>query len=234
MSRLALPARREDVGTWGPYMSALPNDKWRDYAMYVCTHPWAHGLLAEAARAAGFCQNSTPAQTAKFAWKLSKDARMIAAIGQLSRQITRSGAPEAANALLAVIRNPDHKDHVRAIEMVMGRTDPIETRQKIDVVHRTVDPDQEALEELRALRQLGTTRDKLLELFGSNGLDRIERLEAADNAQRAEHARVIDGELVESLQAPANLPAASSPLASPEIAASGAPARAKSDSEDDF
>jgi len=45
-------------------------------------------------------------------------------------------------------------------------------------------PDQEALEELRALRQLGTPREKLLTLFGHNGLDRIEALEAADTSRR--------------------------------------------------
>jgi hypothetical protein len=76
--------------------------------------------------------------------------------------------------------------------MVLDRADPVESRQFVEVVHRTVDPDQEALEELRALRQLGTSHEKLIELFGSNGLDRIERLEAADKLRRANEAKVID------------------------------------------
>ncbi len=62
----------------------------------------------------------------------------------------------------------------------------------IDVTHRTIDPDQEALEEMRAARKLGATRAKLLELYGANGLDRLEALEAVDNARRADAAKIIE------------------------------------------
>ena len=68
---------------------------------------------------------------------------------------------------------------------MLSRADPVETRHRMDVVHTTVDPDQEALEELRALRQLGTPREKLISLFGHNGLDRIEALDRAENDSRA-------------------------------------------------
>jgi hypothetical protein len=51
----------------------------------------------------------------------------------------------------------------------VDRLVPITTTQKIDVTHRVIDPDQEALEELRAVRELGTSREKLIELFGGNG-----------------------------------------------------------------
>ena len=54
----------------------------------------------------------------------------------------------------------------------------------------------QALEELRALRQIGATREKLLELFGGNGLARLERLEAADLARRAAEAKMIEGEVI--------------------------------------
>jgi hypothetical protein len=52
------------------------------------------------------------------------------------------------------------------------------------------------LEELRALRQLGTAREKLVELFGGNGLARLEALEAADIERRASKAKVVEGEVV--------------------------------------
>jgi len=52
------------------------------------------------------------------------------------------------------------------VTSLLSRSDPVETRHKMEVIHKTVDPDQEALEELRALRQLGTPREKLLGLFG--------------------------------------------------------------------
>jgi hypothetical protein len=76
------------------------------------------------------------------------------------------------------------KRHGDRMGMLLDRVDPIVSRHDIEVTHRVIDPDTEALEELRALRQLGATREKLLELFGHNGLDRIETLDAADTARR--------------------------------------------------
>jgi hypothetical protein len=95
------------------------------------------------------------------------------------------------------IRDPESKDHARFVAMALDRSDPVTTRQEIEVTHRNVDPDVEAIEELRAARQLGAPREKLLEVFGHNGLERIEALEAADAARRAREAKVIDGEAVE-------------------------------------
>jgi hypothetical protein len=193
-----LPARRNlDWGQLGPAMKALPNDEWRAFAEHYVTQRPGHGALTTAARLAGFGKNSTPTNLAKIAWRMSRDERMIAAIAELSRAIIRVGAPQAANALINLIHDPTHKDHARALEMVLSRSDPVETRHRMDVIHKTVDPDQEALEELRALRQLGTPREKLLALFGHNGLDRIEALDRADAARRADNARVIEGEVIE-------------------------------------
>ena len=45
-------------------------------------------------------------------------------------------------------------------------------------------------------RSLGTSRDKLLELFGGNGLARLERLEAEDMEHRATSAKIIEGSVV--------------------------------------
>jgi hypothetical protein len=187
---------RNDFGNWGPCMLALPNNAWREFVYRYVREKPRKGALVAAARAAGFCQNSTPATAAKLAWKMAHDERAIAAIAEESRKILRVAFPEGANALLNLVRDPEHREHGRAIGLLLERVFPAESRHSIEVVHKTVDPDQEALEELRALRQLGTTREKLLELFGSNGLDRIERLEAADNLRRSNEAKVIDGELV--------------------------------------
>jgi hypothetical protein len=105
----------------------------------------------------------------------------------------RAGGAAASKALMSLVDDRDHKDHARAISMVLARTDPEIQRHDMRVEHRVVDPDQEAAEELRALRALGTPRKKLLELFGPNGLSRIERLEA----KQAETAKVIEGEYKE-------------------------------------
>jgi hypothetical protein len=109
----------------------------------------------------------------------------------------RAGAPEAVNALYGMIRNPEHKDHARAVAMVLDRTDPVVSQQNVQVTHCVVDPDAEAVEELRALRALNTPREKLLELFGPNGLDRVERMEAADNSRRANAAKLIETDYTE-------------------------------------
>ena len=187
---------RQEWGQFGPAMKALPNDKWRDAVKYYITGKPGYGAQTHAAYRAGFGKpHTTPLVMAHIASRLFSDERVVAAIAEESRKIIRVGAPEAVAALLNLIRNPEHKDHARAIAIVLDRTDPVTTHQHIDVTHRNVDPQQEAIEELRALRQLGTTREKLLELFGGNGLARIEALEAADTVQRANNAKVIDGEV---------------------------------------
>jgi hypothetical protein len=194
---------RKDWGELGPAMQALPNEKWRAFCYHLTTQKPGHGALTRAARAAGFGINSTPTNLAKLAWRLSHDERVIAAVAEESRKVIRLGHPEAVNAVLNLVRNPKHRDHMRAVDAVLSRADPIEShsRHNIEVLHRTVDPDREALEELRALRHLGTPREKLLALFGHNGLDRIEALEAADTSRRADSAKVIEGKVVEMEQA---------------------------------
>jgi hypothetical protein len=190
-------ARKEDWGQLGPCMKTLPNDQWRAFAEAYATKKPGHGMLVEAAREAGFGVGSTPEIQAKIAWRLANDDRMIAAIAELSRKIIRVGAPEAANAALALVRNPEHKDHGRAIQWFLDRADPIETKHRMEVVHRNIDPDEEAIEELKALRALGTPREKLLELYGHNGLERLEDLASS-------RAKVIEHEPAESPPASRN------------------------------
>ena len=197
-----LPAHR-DEGELGPAMRALPNDRWRAFVEFYLLetfrngHKNNYGAQARAARQAGFgSAKSTPRALAHMAWARMRDDRMIAAIAEETRKLMRAGHPEAVKAVHNGVRDPTHKDHARFVAMVLDRADPVETRQFVEVTHRTIDPDIEALEELRALRQLGTSHEKLIELFGANGLDRIERLEATDKLRRANEAKVIEGELV--------------------------------------
>jgi hypothetical protein len=180
----------EDWGQLGPAMRALPSNKWRAFVEFYLLEEPGYGAQASAARLAGFGKpKTTPLNMARIASRLMRDDRMIAAIGEESKKIVRGGAPEAAKALLALVRDPAHKDHARAIGMVLARTDPETTLQNINVTHKILDPDQEAIEELRALRELGTPREKLLELFGANGL---ERLEAQELVRRSDQARVVE------------------------------------------
>jgi len=195
-------ARREQWGEMGPCMRALPSDRWRAFVeFYVAEtfrndHKNNHGAQTYAARAAGFGRpNSTPRSMASIAWNLMRDERIIAAVAEESRQMRRAASPEVVRAWLGVLRDPDHPGHIRAIQMGMDRDEPVTTHQSIDVTHRHIDPVAEEIAELRALRELGTSREKLVELFGSNGLLRLEKLEAADAAQ---NAKVIQGEVIDT------------------------------------
>jgi len=190
-------------GQLGPAMRALPNDRWRAFVEFYLLETYTngrknnYGAQAEAARKAGFGTPKTkPLHMANIAWRIMRDERMVAAVAEESRKYLRALAPKANKAIENGINDSTHKDHARFCAMVLDRSDPVTSHQQIEVTHRNINPDQEALEELRALRQLGTSRDKLIEQFGSNGLDRIERLEAADNLRRANEAKVIAGELI--------------------------------------
>jgi hypothetical protein len=192
----AADAGTETWGEQGPAMRALPNDKWRRFVRALVTGKGGHGSLVRAFRVSGF--NAQPKNQAREAHSMSRDERVIAAIAEESRKVIRVGHPEAVAALFGMIRDVSHRDHARAVAMVLDRCDPVVTTQKIDVTHRRLDADQEALEELRAARELGATREKLLTLFGGNGLLRLERLEAVELERRSENAKIIEGQIVEA------------------------------------
>jgi phage terminase small subunit len=194
------------------------SEQHREFVYHYVTAPPKKGSLVEAYRQAGYGAGSTPTIQAKAAWRLSRDERVIAAISEESKKILRVAFPEAANALVNLVRDDTHKEHGRAIQMIMDRVFAVETKHNIEVVHKTLDPDVEAVEELRALRKLGTVRDKLIELFGGNGLARIEALEAADAHRRAMAAKLIDAD--EVIEAEVVMPDASpdEPSAEPAYA----------------
>ena len=57
--------------------------------------------------------------------------RAIAAITEESKKILRVAFPEGANALLNLVRDPEHKEHGRAIALLLERTFPAETRHNV-------------------------------------------------------------------------------------------------------
>jgi phage terminase small subunit len=185
----------EDYGRLSPTMQAL-TEKQRAFVYHIVNGPTGYGSLTKAYAAAGY-KSAKRSTLTKEAHRLSHDERIIAAIAEESKKVTRIAHPEAVAALLNLIRDPSHKDHARAVAMLLERADPAESRHSVDVVHRHVNADQEALEELQAARELGASKEKLISLFGENGLLRLEKLEAADNLRRADAAKVISGEATE-------------------------------------
>jgi hypothetical protein len=196
---LASNKREDSWGELGPAVRALQNDRQRAFLQFYLwetfnnKRPKNYGAIAAAARKAGYGNpNTTAKNMGNIGWKLMRDPRMVAAVAEESRKYLRAGAPEAVAAVRALVRNPDHPGHVRGIQMTLDRADPVESRSFVEVTHISVNPDTEALEELRALRALGTSREKLIELFGENGLARIERLERLDTLRRSNEAKVIN------------------------------------------
>ena len=187
----------ESFGEMGEAMRALPNDRWRAFVRHYCSLS-GYGAPTEAYRRAGFGATSTKKIQAIDAHHLMRDDRIIAAIAEESRKILRGAHPEAINTVIEVMRDSQHKDRLKAANVILDRTDPQVTLQNISVTHKTIDPDQEALEELAAVRSIGASREKLIELFGENDLARLEKLEARQNSRRAEEAKMIEAKVVDN------------------------------------
>ncbi len=181
----------ETFGELGPAMRALPNERWRQFVyLYVTGRP-TRGA-AEAYRAAGF-GSTKPIDQARDAFKLLCDERIMAAVAELSKKHYRGAIPEAVQAVREIINDPNHRDRARVSMALIDRADPIVGKHQLEITGRvTLGADEEALEELRAARHLGVTREKLIELFGGNELPRLERLEAV----KAERAKIIDAEVI--------------------------------------
>jgi phage terminase small subunit len=191
---------RPDWGEYGPCMRALPSDRWRAFVEHLVLSAGEHGAQAAAARKAGFgTARSRPLTMAQIGSRLARDERVLAAVAEESRKVLRLGAPAAARALIKLVEDPTHKGHERAVMALVDHIDPTTTTHNLNVTHRALDADEEAVEELRALRELGTPRAKLLELFGPNGL---ERLEAQELVRRSDEARVINA-IPEAIDGPA-------------------------------
>jgi hypothetical protein len=131
---------------WGPAMAALPNDRQRAFvvALYDEEAPRkGDGLLIYAARAAGYgTATSSTKSLGVIANRIVHDGRVQAAIVEHSRSVLRAVPPEAIRALKDLIRDPKHRDHARAIAMVVDRTDPLQTMHTVKVEdHRPASPE---------------------------------------------------------------------------------------------
>lgn len=188
--------KEETWGEMGPAMRLLTEKQRKFVLAMLLDQGKRFGRLKRCAQLAGY--TGTPLTLRTTAHDLSRNPKIIEALNEEGRKLIHGGIyADAVVAVRNLVQDAAHRDHARAVGMVIDRVHPLTTHHSVDVVHRHENPDQVALEELKALRQLGATRDKLLELFGPNGLDRIEALEAAEIAQRAAAAKVIDGEAIE-------------------------------------
>ena len=163
-----------EIESWGETsatLRALPNAKWRTFVeRYVQGMP---PNAAKAYREAGFRSSTTIAQ-ARDAHRLLRDERVKAAVAELTQVYWRGAAPEAVAASLEIIRDVNHKDRARVAMSLINRVDPEITRSHLEITARRIlSPDEEALEELAALRKLKVAREAMVNAFGENGLARL-------------------------------------------------------------
>lgn len=125
-------AEEHDAEELGPAMLALPTDKQRAFVMALYSDdddvpPKGEGLYLFAAKAAGFgTETSSNKSLSVIASRLLRSPRVRAAIAEYSHTTLRAIPPEAVRALRAVIRDPKHRDHMRAINAIIDRVDPLE------------------------------------------------------------------------------------------------------------
>jgi hypothetical protein len=139
----------------GPAMRALPTDRHRAFvrALYTVRPGW--GARVKAAKVAGFGTATSSAQSmATIASRLSHDERVLAAIAEEDQKYIRSSAPRAMGALSRLIEDPKHKDHARALGMVLDRTMPLETVHNVKLKHDVTPEFKETAQVLARMAEL--------------------------------------------------------------------------------
>jgi hypothetical protein len=206
-SKHLIPA--EDESDLGPAMLACSKQE-RIFVRALFEKP-GHGAGARAARAAGYGSKggatNTPARSAN---RLFNRPRVIAAIGEMTGQLLRSEAPMAVKTVKEIMRDTTHKDRLKAARTVIERADPAETRfsgEMRHVISNAPGSDAEGIKLLAWLKSQGANQELLLNMFGLNGLPRLERkLIEFENGQRAEpnggNGKPVDAEFVEISRPP--------------------------------
>lgn len=192
----------DDPQSHGPAMAALPPAE-RKFVHLIVNLQLPH---ATAAREAGFGRKedgsmSEPKTIASLAYRLAHRQRVIDAIQEETRKLVRVTTPNAARALVEIVNDRHHRDRAKVALDLIERVDPKVQRVegRIDHVH-SVDHASEELNQYRALKALNVAREKLEEVFGAFGLERIEKRAALEDKRQAPMepaANVIEAEYVE-------------------------------------
>jgi phage terminase small subunit len=127
----------------GPAMEKLPSDRQRLFVLCLFEVKPGHGQYARAFRMAGYRARTVQICSAN-ACRLAHDERVQAAIIEEQNRRLIALAPGALRALQHLIGNPRHRDHARAVAMVLDRAAPVETTLNVrrEERHVLVDPDR--------------------------------------------------------------------------------------------
>jgi hypothetical protein len=194
----------EDESDLGPAMLALrPQEK--IFVRMLFENP-GHGAGAKAARAAGYGMKGGAKNTAaRSANRLFNRPRVIAAIAEMTGQQLRSDGPMAVSTVREIMKDKTHKDRLKAARTVIERADPVEQHFS-GTMHHTISnapgSDAEGIKLLAWLKSQGANQELLLNMFGLNGLPRLERkLIEIEDGQRAKlnggNDKPVDAEFVE-------------------------------------
>lgn len=126
-----------DGAEFGPAMQALPSDRHRAFVLALYQVKPGYGAQVRAAKLAGFgTTTSSPQSWSVIASRLAHDERIQAALFEEDQRRIRASAPRAIRALGRLVETPDHRDHCRAIGMVLDRVHPVHTTHDVNVEHR--------------------------------------------------------------------------------------------------
>jgi hypothetical protein len=115
---------------WGEKMKLLPTDRWRRFTLAIFDAPRKGGLLW-AIKTAGFVGPDNSLQV--LASRMVRDERVVEAIEEVARQKFRLLPVFAIPALERLIKDPEHRDHGRAVSMLLERFMPVQTGVTVTV-----------------------------------------------------------------------------------------------------
>jgi hypothetical protein len=143
-----------------------------------------------AARVAGYSDHLEAAKVR--AHHLLQRDDIQAAMAALTGRYLFTLAPKAILRLDALLDDPRHPKHVKAIELTLDRTGhPGKTTVDVNVSGSVqVNHIDAALNDLGRMLDMGVPREKLVEAFGFSGLQRFEKMLAE---RRAREPRQIEG-----------------------------------------
>lgn len=160
----------------GPKLAAC-SERERAFVWHLLTD--ADGNASEAAKLAGYSDPGNGSAAIRVrGFELMHRERVLQAIEEVGRQQFRTLLVPAIVRSKALLEKPDHPDHVKMLQSMLSRLGFGE-RSGVDVNvsgEVAVNHTDAAIEQLRILRGLGVSREKLVESFGFSGLSRYEKM----------------------------------------------------------
>jgi len=178
-----------DEETLGPCMRAL-TEKQRRFVLELRHGPAGYGSEIRAARAAGYGKPTSSDLVLRVeAHRTLHNPKVQEALREVGGKIIRAEAFQSIKNTVAIANDLQHRDCLKANLALMDRGGfAVETSHHVTVEHK-VNYVQQAIEEVARFKALGVARDRLEQIYGSDGLYHLE--------QQIERSKTIEGEAVE-------------------------------------